>query len=74
MYPAFNFTADGTAYKNPFALASFNPLGSGSRSGVGELAEGKDYSYNKAGKIIGLHNIKDSEAKNGKIVKAFKNF
>lgn len=78
MYPAYSFTPEGTAYKNPFYQTGFNMAGltSGKGGGLGDLETGKEFSYNKAGKIIGIHSTgKDEEkGKNGKIVKAFKNF
>jgi hypothetical protein len=70
----YRFTPKGVAYNiNP--LAQFNLAGGGPGKGMsGDLETGKDFSYNKAGKIIGLHSIgKDDSKKNGGIVKAIKN-
>jgi len=77
----YRFTPNGVAYNmNP--LAQFNVGGSGaaSKTAGGDLEAGKDFSYNKAGKIIGIHSTKDDDSKsrNGKkvnssIVKAIKN-
>lgn len=70
----YRFTPNGVAYNmNP--LQNFNMYGAGtSGKGSGELEEGKDFSYNKAGKIIGIHSTKDdgSGKRNGAIVKAIK--
>jgi hypothetical protein len=70
----YRFTPNGVAYNmNP--LAQFNLAGGGAGKGMsGDLETGKDFSYNKAGKIIGIHSIgKDDSKKNGGIVKAIKN-
>lgn len=70
----YRFTPNGVAYNmNP--LAQFNLAGAGAGKGMsGDLETGKDFSYNKAGKIIGIHSVgKDDTKKNGGIVKAIKN-
>jgi hypothetical protein len=70
----YRFTPNGVAYNiNP--LAQLNFAGGGAGKGMsGDLETGKDFSYNKAGKIIGIHSIgKDDSKKNGGIVKAIKN-
>lgn len=70
----YRFTPNGVAYNiNP--LAQFNLAGAGAGKGMsGDLEAGKDFSYNKAGKIIGIHSTgKDDSKKNGGIVKAIKN-
>jgi hypothetical protein len=73
MYPAFSFTQDGTAYKNPMYLAGFGP-GMGREKTKGSLASGYGYTYDEDGDIIGTRKLKADEVKNGGIVKAFKNF
>jgi hypothetical protein len=70
----YRFSPSGVAYNmNP--LAQFNLAGAGAGKGMsGDLETGKDFSYNKAGKIIGIHSVgKDDSKKNGGIVKAIKN-
>ena len=82
----YRYSPSGVAYNlNP--LAQFSPYGSGASASkaTGELEPGKEFSYNKAGRIIGTHAVgKEDTAKNGKkiskgnqknssIVKAIKN-
>jgi hypothetical protein len=85
MYPDYNFTSSGTAYKNPFSIASFGPgMGRGSTQGVaGGMQVGNKMllptNYDKRGnptnyKLIGSDDDTDKLGKNGAIVKAFKNF
>jgi hypothetical protein len=76
MYPGFNFTDSGVAYKDPLYLAGLNASGQGTSTKDGALEPGKAFSYNKAGRIIGTHSVgKDdsSNGKNGALVKAIKN-
>ena len=73
MYPAFNFTQEGIAYKNPLYLAGFGP-GMGSSKSEGKLAQGLAYTYDENRNIIGTRKLKsDDNGKNGTIVKAIKN-
>lgn len=66
MFPAYSFTSEGDVYKNPLYQAMFNVSGLGtSRKDV--APEGYEYETI-------LKKKKDSTAKNGTIVKAFKNF
>ena len=81
MYPAFNFTPEGTAYKNPFALASFNTSGSvgkGNKDGYMTDSYGRRMlpnKYDDEGNPTGYTTIGDvKEKRNGAVVKAFKNF
>ena len=85
MYPDYNFTSSGTAYKNPFSIASFGPgMGRGSTQGVaGGMQVGNKMllptNYDKRGnptnyKLIGSDDDTNKLVKNGAIVKAFKNF
>jgi len=78
----FRFDANGRPINmNP--LATFNTYGSGKSSMGGyDLEEGKDFTYNRAGKIVGTRALKKDEdakngnkikARNGSIVKAIKN-
>jgi len=78
----YRFDANGRPINmNP--LATFNTSGSGKPSMGGyDLEEGKDFTYNKAGKIVGTRSLKKDEtgkngtkikARNGSIVKAIKN-
>jgi hypothetical protein len=78
----FRFDANGRPINmNP--LATFNMYGSGKPSMGGyDLEEGKDFTYNRAGKIVGTRALKKDEdakngnkikARNGSIVKAIKN-
>jgi hypothetical protein len=76
MYPGFNFTQSGVAYKDPLYLAGLNASGQGASTKEGELEPGKAFSYNKARRIIGTHSVgKDdsSNGRNGALVKAIKN-
>jgi len=75
MYPAFNFTPEGVAYKNPMYMASFAPgLGSSKNQGKGTLASGYGYTYDENRNIIGTRKLKSDESgRNGAIVKAIKN-
>ena len=75
MYPAFNFTPEGVAYKNPMYMASFAPgLGSSKNQGKGTLAPGYGYTYDENRNIIGTRKLKSDESgRNGAIVKAIKN-
>lgn len=75
MYPAFNFTPEGVAYKNPMYMASFAPgLGSSNNQGRGTLASGYGYTYDENRNIIGTRKLKSDESgRNGAIVKAIKN-
>jgi hypothetical protein len=63
MYPDFNFTQDGRAYKNPFTVASFAP---GSSKTKDIAPEGYEFET--------ILKKKKDEKKNGGIVKTFKNF
>jgi hypothetical protein len=76
MYPAFSFTQDGTAYKNPAYLTGFGPgMSSGRSSGrIQGLPNEWMSLYDDEGNFQGTKKKKDSEVKNGGIVKAFKNF
>ena len=85
MYPDYSFTPSGTAYKNPFSIASFGPgMGRGSTQGVaGGMQVGNKMlmptNYDKRGnptnyKLIGSDDDTDKLGRNGRIVKAFKNF
>ncbi len=76
MYPAFSFTQDGTAYKNPAYLTGFGPgMSSGKSSGkIQGLPSDWMSLYDDEGNFQGTKKKKDSEVKNGGIVKAFKNF
>jgi len=76
MYPAFSFTQDGTAYKNPAYLTGFGPgMSSGKSSGrIQGLPNEWMSLYDDEGNFQGTKKKKDSEVKNGGIVKAFKNF
>jgi len=78
----YRFDSNGRPINmNP--LAMFNPYGSGKPSMGGyDLEEGKDFTYNRAGKIVGTRALKKDEdsknggkikARNGSIVKAIKN-
>jgi hypothetical protein len=76
----YRFSPSGVAYNmNPLAQFNISGAGAASKTAGGDLEAGKDFSYNKAGKIIGIHSTKDdATAKNGKkvnssIVKAIKN-
>ena len=75
MYPAFNFTADGRAYKNPMMMASFNTQGMDNQKNTGSLAPGYGYTYDENRNIIGTRKLKadDPISRNGAIVKAIKN-
>lgn len=66
MYPAFSFTPEGTAYKNPFQQAVFNTAGASNLKAKDVAPEGYEFE-------TVLKKKKDT-AKNGTIVKAFKNF
>jgi hypothetical protein len=84
MYPDYSFTPSGTAYKNPFSIASFGP-GMGRNSGQGMLGGMQvgnkmlmPTNYDKRGnptnyKLIGSDDDLDTK-RNGGIVQAFKNF
>lgn len=73
MYPAFNFTPEGVAYKNPMYMASFAP-GMSNERGRGTLAPGYGYTYDENRNIIGTRKLKSDEVgRNGSIVKAIKN-
>ena len=79
MYPAFNFTSDGTVYKNPFYQAMLNTSGSGKTKGnIQGLPSDWEALYNTAGEFRGTKKLSskddDGDKKNGGIVKAFKNF
>ena len=76
MYPAFSFTQDGTAYKNPAYLTGFGPgMSSGKSSGrIQGLPNDWMSLYDDDGNFQGTKKKKDSEVKNGGVVKAFKNF
>jgi len=78
----FRFDANGRPINmNPFA--TFNTYGSGKPSMGGyDLEEGRDFTYNRAGKIVGTRALKKDEdsknggkikSRNGSIVKAIKN-
>ncbi len=70
----YRYTPKGVAYNiNPLAQFNVGGAGSASRTSGGDLEEGKDFSYNKAGKIIGIHSTGKDDKKNGGIVKAIKN-
>jgi hypothetical protein len=71
MYPGFNFTQSGVAYKDPLYLAGLNTSGNAKTSTGNELAPNKAFSYDENHKIIGTHAIK--EVRNGALVKAIKN-
>jgi hypothetical protein len=71
MYPGFNFTGSGVAYKDPLYMASLNTSGNGKTSTSNELAPNKAFSYDENHKIIGTHPVKES--RNGALVKAIKN-
>jgi hypothetical protein len=75
MYPGFNFTQSGVAYKDPLYLASLNMSGSGKSSG--QLPEGMvpTYEADESGKpqVSGYKKRKDTLSRNGALVKAFKN-
>jgi hypothetical protein len=76
MYPDFNFTQDGRAYKNPFTVASFAPGMSRGSSQSDQLAQGYEDLYNKAGQRVSTRKIgksDDTVGRNGAIVKAIKN-
>jgi hypothetical protein len=74
MYPAFSFTPEGVAYKNPMYMASFAPGMSGSDKQKGTLAPGYGYTYDENRNIIGTRKLKSDEVgRNGAIVKAIKN-
>ena len=77
MYPAFSFTQDGTAYKNPAYLTGFGP-GMGkdtSTSATGAINVGGvqllPTDYDAQGNPT---KYKKVSVKNGGVVKAFKNF
>jgi len=76
MYPAFSFTQDGTAYKNPAYLTGFGPgMSSGRSSGKIQGLPNEWMSlYDDEGNFQGTKKKKESEVKNGGIVKSFKNF
>lgn len=76
MYPAFNFTQEGIAYKNPAYLAGFGPGMSGSKSSgkIQGLPNEWMSLYDDEGNFQGTKKKKESEVKNGGIVKSFKNF
>jgi hypothetical protein len=76
MYPAFSFTQDGTAYKNPAYLTEIGPgMSSGKSSGkIQGLPNDWMALYDDDDNFQGTKKKKDSEVKNGGIVKAFKNF
>jgi hypothetical protein len=77
MYPAFNFTSEGVAYKNPMYMASFAPgMGKNtSTSATGAINSGGvqllPTDYDEQGNPT---KYKKVGVKNGGIVKAFKNF
>jgi hypothetical protein len=85
MYPDFNITSSGAAYKNPYSVASFGPgMGRGSsqgRLGGANIDTSKlmptnydDYGNPTNFKVIGSKNTdKDIVSKNGAIVRAIKN-
>jgi hypothetical protein len=75
MYPDFNFTQDGRAYKNPFTVASFAPGMSRGSSQSDQLAQGYEDLYNKAGQRVSTRKTgkSDETVRNGAIVKAIKN-
>jgi hypothetical protein len=76
MYPDFNFTQDGRAYKNPFTVASFSPGMSRGSSQSDQLAQGYEDLYNKAGQRVSTRKTgksDDTVDRNGAIVKAIKN-
>jgi len=68
----FRFDANGRPINmNP--LATFNTYGSGAmnRPSGYDLEQGKDFTYNRAGKIVGTRSLgKDESGKNGTKVKA----
>ena len=76
MYPAFSFTSEGTAYKNPLYTASFAPGMSKGSLQSDQLAQGYEDLYNKAGQRVSTRKVgksADSVGRNGAIVKAIKN-
>jgi hypothetical protein len=83
MYPDYNFTASGAAYKNPFGVAALGPgMGRGqSRFGGANVDTSRmlPTNYDEYGnpthfKIVGSKSSdKDIVSKNGAIVRAIKN-
>jgi hypothetical protein len=75
MYPGFNFTGSGVAYKDPLYLASLNMSGSG--RGSGQMPEGMTPTWesDESGKpqLSGYKKKKDTLSRNGALVKAIKN-
>lgn len=73
MYPGFNFTGNGVAYKDPLYLASLNTNGNG-RSNTDEVAPA-GYEFKKVlEKIKSSNNTKSTTVtRNGALVKAIKN-
>jgi hypothetical protein len=76
MYPGFNFTQSGVAYKDPLYMASLNMSGQG--IGSGQMPEGMTPTWesDSSGRPVlsGYKKKKDDKlSRNGSLVKAIKN-
>ena len=71
MYPGFNFTQSGVAYKDPLYLAGLNMSGTGKATGM--INEGALPPSPVAGYEYKLSLEKTKTSRNGALVKAFKN-
>jgi hypothetical protein len=76
MYPGFNFTQSGVAYKDPLYLAGLNTSGQG--RGSGQMPEGMTPTWesDSSGRPVlsGYKKKKDDKlSRNGSLVKAIKN-
>jgi hypothetical protein len=73
MYPGFNFTGSGVAYKDPLYMASLNASGQGAGKATGMINEGALPPSPVAGYEYKLSLEKTKNSRNGALVKAFKN-
>ena len=73
MYPGFNFTQSGVAYKDPLYMASLNMSGQGAGKATGMINEGALPPSPVAGYEYKLSLEKTKNSRNGALVKAIKN-
>ena len=79
MYPGFNFTQSGVAYKDPLYMASLNMSGQGTSKGIGQLPENlvPTYEADDYGRpqVSGYKKRPEPKtlSRNGALVKAIKN-
>lgn len=67
----YRFDSNGRPINmNPLATFNMSGSGAGTKPGGYDLEEGKDFTYNKAGKIVGTRSLKKDESKNGTKIKA----